>query len=280
MRLRRNSPNCELVMRPGLDTEFFDLPLPRVIAHRGASGDYPENTLPAFRAASSMGAPYFELDVHITRDDEIVVVHDDDLRRVAAHDGVIREMTMAELATADAGHNFTRDGGLSFPFRGQGIRVPSLAEVFAAFPHQRYILEIKHTGPHLVPALLAVIHRAKMQRRVLIASEHQGPIDELRSLAPGVPTNLPAREVGLFMMSLAPRAQSYVARGEALQIPTEHQSLKLVSAESVAAAHRIGIELQVWTVNGAAEMREMLALGVDGILTDYPARLLNLLRAS
>jgi len=267
-------------MRPGLDTEFFDLPRPRVIAHRGASGDYPENTLPAFGAACTMGAPYFELDVHITRDGEIVVIHDDNLRRVAAHDGLIREMTMAELATVDAGRNFTRDGGRGFPFRGQGIRVPSLAEVFAAFPHQRFILEIKQTSHHLVPAMLAVIDRAKMRRRVLIASEHQEPIDEFRALAPGIPTNLPAREVGLFMMSLGPRAQSYVARGEALQIPPEHQSWKLVSAESVATAHRIGIELQVWTVNGAAEMCEMLALGVDGILTDYPARLLDLLRAS
>jgi glycerophosphoryl diester phosphodiesterase len=79
------------------------------------------------------------------------------------------------------------------------------------------------------------------------------------------------------MMSLGPGAQSYVARGEALQIPTEYQSLKLVSAESIAAAHRIGIEMHVWTVNDASEMRDMLALGVDGILTDYPARLLDLL---
>jgi glycerophosphoryl diester phosphodiesterase len=265
-------------MRPGLDTEFFDLPLPRVIAHRGASGDYPENTLPAFTAAHSMGASYFEFDLHLTRDGEIVVIHDDDLRRVAAHPGIISDITIAELASADAGHNFIRDGG--FPFRGQGIRVPSLAEVFAAFPHQRFILEIKQISSQLVPAMLQVIDRAKMRRRVLIASEHQAPIDEVRALAPGIPTNLPTPEVGRFMMSLAPGAPSYDPRGEALQIPPEHDSWKLVCAESVAAAHRLGLEMHVWTVNDAAAMRAILALGVDGILTDYPARLLDLLRPS
>jgi glycerophosphoryl diester phosphodiesterase len=250
-----------------------------VIAHRGASGDYPENTIPAFNAARMMGAPYIELDVHLTRDGEIAVIHDDDLRRVAAHDGVVREMTMVEVKAADAGHNFTRDRGRNFPFRGQGIRAPALSEVFAAFPHQRFILEIKETTPQLVSALIVLIDRAKMRRRVLVASEHQGPIDELRALAPEIPTNLPAREVGLFMMSLGPQAESCVTRGEALQIPPEYQSWRLVSAESVAMARRIGIEMHVWTVNGAAEMREMLELGVDGILTDHPARLIDVLRA-
>ena len=265
-------------MRAGLDTEFFDLPLPRVIAHRGASGDYPENTIPAFGAACAIGAPYIELDVHITRDGEIVVIHDDDLTRVAGHDGVVREMTIAEVKAADAGRNFSRDGGRNFPFRGQGIRVPALSEVFAAFPEQRFIVEIKHTEPDLVHALIALIDRAKMRRRVLVASEHQGPIDELRAIAPELPTNLPANEVGLFMMSLAPMAEPYAPRGQALQIPPEHQRWKLVSAESVAMARRIGIETHVWTVNGAAEMREMLELGVDGILTDYPARLIEVVR--
>jgi glycerophosphoryl diester phosphodiesterase len=171
------------MMRPGLDTEFFELPLPRVIAHRGASGDYPENTLPAFTAACTMGAPYFELDVHITRDGEIVVIHDDNLRRVAGHDGVISDMTMAELATADAGHNFTCDG--VFPFRAQGIRVPSLAEVFAAFPRQRFILEIKQNSPYLVPAILAVIDRAKMRADCSLQANIRGPSTNYARLRPG-----------------------------------------------------------------------------------------------
>src|ERR1700674_5275025 len=113
-------------MRPRIKTEFLDPPRPRVIAHRGASGDYPENTLPAFAAARDLGTPYIELDVHMTRDGHVVVAHDDNLKRVSATDAVIPKMTLAELSRVDAAYNFTppTSAGGEFPFRGRGIRVP------------------------------------------------------------------------------------------------------------------------------------------------------------
>lgn len=262
--------------RASLDSDFFDLPTPRVIAHRGASGEYPENTLVAFRAAAESGAPYFELDVHMTRDGVIVVSHDAELSRTCGLDAAIRDLTLAELKRADAGWGFTiNDGG--FPFRGRGIEVPALAEVFAAFPERRYIIEVKQSTPSLAAALLDVIERAGMRRRVLIASEEQAPIDEMRTLAPELPTGFPYHEIAAFMISLAPGAEPYQPRGDALQIPPEYESWRLVTPESVAAAHRLGVEVHVWTVNEAAEMRAMLELGVNGIITDYPARLLALL---
>lgn len=265
-------------MRSQLDTDFFDLPLPRVIAHRGASGDYPENTLPAFEAARELGVPYLELDVHMTRDGEVVVCHDDTLARVAGHDGVIREMTLAEVRRADAGYNFSPDGTDSFPFRRQGIQVPTLGEVLARLTHQRFIIELKQTGRDLPGAVLDIVRRTEMSRRVLVASEHQEPIDHIRAIAPEIPTNLPAQEVGLFMMSLSPGAQAYAPRGDALQVPPEYHSWKLITAQSVEAAHRIGVEVQVWTVDETAEMRALLALGVDGILTNHPSRMIRVLR--
>ena len=266
-----------------LDSEFFDLPTPRVIAHRGASGEYPENTLPAFRAAAEAGAPYFELDVHMTRDGVVVVSHDAELGRTCGLDAAISDLTLAELKQADAGWGFSAtttatiagDGG--FPFRGRGIEVPALAEVFAAFPERRYVIEIKQSEPSLAAALLDVIERAGMRRRVLVAGEDHVPIDELRSLAPKVPTGFPYRDIAGFMAALAPGAKPYQPRGAALQIPPEYQSWRLVTPQSIAAAHRIGAEVHVWTVNDVAEMRAMLELSVDGIITDYPARLLALL---
>ena len=168
-------------------------------------------------------------------------------------------------------------GADGFPFRGCGIEVPALAEVFAAFPERRYIVEVKQSVPSLTPALLEVIERAGMRRRVLIASEEQAPLDEIRALAPTLPTGFPYHEIAGFMVSLAPGAEPYQPRGDALQIPPEYESWRLVTPQSVAAAHRLGVEVHVWTVNDAAEMRAMLALGVDGIITDYPARLLALL---
>src|SRR5713101_9142502 len=97
-------------MRPEVNTEFFDPVRPRAIAHRGASGHYPENTMAAFKAARDLGVPYIELDVHMTRDGEIVVVHDEDLLRVAGKAGRIEEMNLADVCAADAGFNFSPDG--------------------------------------------------------------------------------------------------------------------------------------------------------------------------
>ncbi|HVB82611.1 MAG TPA: glycerophosphodiester phosphodiesterase [Candidatus Binataceae bacterium] len=274
--------------RSALDSDFFDLPTPRVIAHRGASGEYPENTLPAFRAAAQAGAPYFELDVHMTRDGVVVVSHDPELGRTCGLDAAIRDLTLAELKQADAGWSFTTTTAATtataaagddrvFPFRGRGIEVPALAEVFAAFPERRYVIEIKQSEPSLAAPLLEVIERAGMRRRVLVAGEEDAPIDEIRALAPRLPTGFPYREIVAFMAALAPGAEPYQPRGDALQIPPEYEGWRLVTPQSLAAAHRSGIEVHVWTVNDAAEMRAMLELGVDAIITDYPARLLALL---
>jgi len=265
-------------MRPTLDTDFFDAPSPRVFAHRGASGRYPENTMAAFEAAIAVGAPYLELDIHCSRDGEIVVHHDDDLSRTAGLKKLVRDLTAAELSALDVARYFTPDGQ-SFPFRGRGIAVPTLRDVLSSFPQQRLIVEIKQQTPSLVTALLGLLRESGMARRVLIASEHQTPLDEVRAAAPGIPTNLSAREIGAFMMALAPDAAPYHPLGDALQIPPEHLGWKLATPESVAAAHRFGLEVHVWTVNDPAEMHELLAMGVDGIISDFPERALEAIAA-
>lgn len=260
-----------------IDSDFFAPPRPRIIAHRGASGDYPENTIAAFRAAAGAGAPYFELDLQTTRDGVIVVSHDSELSRTCGVAAEISDLTFSELGRADAGWGFSPAGDGDFPFRGRGLRIPALEEVFAAFPEHRYIIEVKQPEPRLIAPLLELIERAGMRRRVLIASEHQEPIDRVRALAPTVPTGLPYGEIAGFMMALAPGAERFQPRGVALQIPPEYESWRIVTPQSVDAAHRMGIEVHVWTVNELDQMSALLELGVDGILTDYPARLAALL---
>jgi glycerophosphoryl diester phosphodiesterase len=265
-------------MKKDLDTDFFTLPRPRVMAHRGASGEYPENTMPAFRAAVAAGVDYIELDVHCTRDGEVVVVHDDELSRVASDSRLIREMTMSELEAVDAAFNFSGDGA-SWPFRGQGIRVPRLAEVLQSWPGLRFVIEFKPPDTAIADATLEVVRQTGMARRVLFASEHLPPIARARTVAPQIPTNLAAPEIFAFMQALRSDALPYAAIGDALQIPPEHRGLRLATREVVATAHRNELEVHVWTINDQAEMQEMLSLGVDGIITDYPARLLTLLHS-
>src|SRR5580700_3397358 len=106
-------------MREHLDTDFFAPPVPRVFGHRGSAGTHPENTLESFTAAVAAGVEYLEFDLHMTRDGEVVVSHDDHLDRICGRPGVIRDLTYAELAVADAGRMFTLDG-VTFPFRDKG----------------------------------------------------------------------------------------------------------------------------------------------------------------
>jgi glycerophosphoryl diester phosphodiesterase len=263
-------------MRKDLATDFFAARRPRVMAHRGFSSSYPENTMLAFRAAVEGGVDYIELDVHSTRDGEVVVVHDDDLSRIASDDRLVHKITIAELEAIDAAFNFSPEAG-GWPFRGQGIRIPRLAEVLRSWPTLRFVIEFKPRDAAIADATLEVVRRTKMDRRVLFASEHLPPIARVRTLAPQIPTNLPAAEIATFVHALLSGVPADAATGDALQIPPEHQGLKLATREVVSAAHRNGLEVHVWTINDQALMEEMLSLGVDGIITDYPGRLLALL---
>jgi glycerophosphoryl diester phosphodiesterase len=265
-------------VRQSLETDFFVAPTPRVIAHRGASGEYPENTLPAFRAAAEIPVDYIELDVHCTRDGEVVVIHDEALSRIASDDRLVANLTMAQLEAVDAAFNFSPDG-FRWPLRAQGIRVPKLEQVLKSWPGLRFVIEFKPTDPAIADATLEVVRAAGMERRVLFASEHLAPIARARKLAPQIPTNLPASEIRAFFAALSSGTINRDGIGDALQIPPDHHGTKLVTPETVAAAHRYGLEVHVWTVNDRSQMEELLALGVDGIITDYPARLLTLLRS-
>jgi len=258
------------------DTDFFSPKRPRAMAHRGASGTCPENTMAAFKAAHDLGIRYIELDIHMTRDRRVVVHHDPDLARTAGRAEMICELDYEELAKADAGYGFVGQGG-NHPFRGRSLKVPMLSEVLAAFPDTYFVIEIKQTQPSLVEPMLEVVDKTGMRRRILVASEHQQPLDEIRALAPGIPTNFSSREVGNFFQALVLGMAGYVPPGDALQIPIEYEKFTLVTPESVAAAHQVGVEMHVWTVNDEAEMRGLLALGVDGIITDFPEHLLVLL---
>ncbi len=265
-------------MRERSDSEFFKLPLPRAFGHRGSAGTHPENTIESFRTAAALGIEYLEFDLHMTRDGEVVVSHDDNLTRLCGREGVIRELTYCELATADAGRMFTTDDGATFPFRDRGLKIPRLADVFAEFPAMRFLIEIKQTAPSLVPPMLTLIDRANMRSKVLIASEHQAPLDEVRLLAPDLPTNFSYFESGGFFQAMAARDPKYSPPGDALQIPPKYESWQLVTPDSVNFAHQLGVEVHVWTVNEVAEMNQLLDLGVDGLISDYPARLLDVIR--
>ena len=253
---------------------YFDTPRPQLFAHRGASGEAPENTRVAFELALEQGVPYLEMDCHATLDGEIVIHHDETLERTTDAHGPVRALRFAELETVDAGFRFSADQGRTFPFRGRGVRVPRLAEVLAAFPEARVNLEVKQDDPPIAEEVVRIVRRARAERRVLLAAEDEAVLAKLRALDPGTALGSSLADVAEFVRAGAEgRLESFAPRGHALQVPTHALGRPLVTPEFVAAAHARGLVVHVWTINEPAEMRRLLALGVDGLMSDFPARL-------
>jgi glycerophosphoryl diester phosphodiesterase len=244
---------------------------PRVFGHRGAAGLAPENTLASFRRARADGVDVFELDVHGTADGEIVVLHDPTLERTTDGAGAVSTLPFAEVVRFDAGFHFTPDGGRTFPFRGQGVRVPRLGELLREFPEMPLNIEIKQETPAIVAGVTALLRAARAT--VVLAAEHDVIMEAIRRFAPDIPTSLATGEVAAFIGALQQGAVPTLPVGAvALQIPPRFGSIELVTRETVAAAHALGAEVHVWTINETDEMRRLLALGCDGIISDFPAR--------
>lgn len=242
-----------------------------MFGHRGAAGLAPENTLPSFALGAALGAPYLELDVHGTRDGAIVVLHDPTLERTTNGDGPVAELSLAALQRLDAGYQFTYDGA-HFPYRGQDIRVPLLRDVLRAFPQRHLNIEIKQASPPIVEAVLDVIRDAGALDRCLLAAEHDEIMAGIRAAAGDrIVTSMSTGDVIEFMNRFgAGDWGGYAPAGRALQIPVSFEGLDLITADTVAAAHRLGLEIHAWTINDADEMKRLVALGVDGIISDLP----------
>jgi glycerophosphoryl diester phosphodiesterase len=248
----------------------FTAPTPRVFGHRGAAGLAPENTRPSFALGLALGADILELDVHASRDGVIVVAHDATLERTTNGTGPLREQSWSRLERLDAGYHFSRDGR-DFPYRGQGVRLPTLEEVLLAFPHAACNIEIKQAEPPITEDVVRLIRRVHAERRVVLAAEQDAIMAEIRRHAGEIASSFSAGDVAAFMSRLTDSSfDDYRPPGCALQIPPRVGPIELVTAESVAAAHRCGLEVHVWTINQRDEMESLLRLGVDGIMSDLP----------
>lgn len=257
-------------------TRFFDGPKPRLFAHRGASGERPENTLAAFERAVELGCDYIELDVHAAQDGHVVVFHDDTLERTTNGLGPVGEYALAALQQLDAGYRFSPDGGQTRPFRASDVVIPSLEEVLSGFPQVGFTVEIKQSAPPIEEAVIAVVNACGRAGDVVLASKEDAVLARVRKLAPDIATSCGYQEIADFIQRVATgRLDDYRPPGQALQIPPDYEGIPLVTEATLAAAHRFGLEMHVWTINEPSEIRRLLDLGVDGVMSDFPGRLLE-----
>ena len=244
-------------------------PRPRLFGHRGASGEWPENTLPAFRAALEAGADRLEMDVHLSSDGNVVVFHDNDLDRTTNAQGPISRLSLAEIQSLDAGYHFEGPTG-EHPFRGQGFQVPTFDDVLKSFPEVPLNVEIKVNDAKLVAAVSALLSKYDAKERVLLAAESSTLMQTIRTQIPGAITGMSLEEVLLFMGSGG--NPGYQAQGFALQVPTQMAGLPIITKYFIDVAHASGLEVHAWVINDEAEMQNLVVLGVDGIMTDFPAK--------
>jgi glycerophosphoryl diester phosphodiesterase len=220
------------------------------------------------------GVAVLETDVHRTRDGALVLIHDDLLERTTNGRGRVAHHTLAELRALDAGHGFRAADG-SFPFRGKGIGIPTLEEILEAFPQLRFNVEIKEHDAALIEGTVALVAERGLEDRVLLAAAEDPIMADLRAhlAKTGVRTAVGASAgdvVGFVRAALDGVAPP---RGPmALQVPPGFGDRPLVTRQFVDHAHAHGLVVHVWTINEPAEMHRLLDLGVDGIMSDFPAR--------
>ncbi|MDR7420059.1 MAG: glycerophosphodiester phosphodiesterase family protein [Armatimonadota bacterium] len=230
---------------------------PQVIAHRGVSGEAPENTLAAYRKALAIGVDGVELDVHLSADGIPVVIHDPRLERTTTGRGLVKDHTVAALKRLDAGRWF----GEAFA----GERIPTLAEALDLLRPVRVIVELKN-GPIYYPgiaAAVAAVVREVGHTRITVSSFDHPVLLDLRAAAPEIPT----------AVLLAARPIDPVRPARDADARYLHLQWAFVTREVVEVAHAAGLAVEAWTVDEPEQMRGLLATGADGIMSNHPARL-------
>jgi glycerophosphoryl diester phosphodiesterase len=240
----------------------------RVIGHRGAAGVAPENTLASMRHALEVGVDAIEVDVHTSRDGELMVIHDPTVDRTTDGSGSVAEMSLAEIRELDAGFRFTTDDGRSDPFRGQGLRVPTLDEIVSEVGELPLVVEVKSEGAGR--ALAEWLPGRPERERIIVGGFERELV---------APAAAAARWRGAYQTDL----MGFVLLGKvgisrrlpedltAVMVPVRKGLIRIVTRSFVLRAHAQGKGVFVWTVNRPSEMRRLFDLGVDGLISDYPA---------
>lgn len=267
-----------LLAQPVASHPFFGPDELLVIAHQGGERLYPSNTMLAFSKSVEMGVDVLEMDIHATADDVIVLMHDDTVDRTTDGTGRITDLTLSELQELDAGYYWTDDEGVSYPYRGQGITVPTLTELFKSFPDTRMNIEIKQESPSIVEPFCRLLREHGMSEKVLVASFHRSTMEAFREHCPGVASSMVESEIRtLYGLNLFFLGAIFQAPAQAIQIPEYSGELHVATERFVRSAHGHNVNVHLWTVNDVESMQRLLDIGVDGIITDRPDRLLTLL---
>jgi glycerophosphoryl diester phosphodiesterase len=267
-----------LIAKPVSEHPYFNPDNFWVIAHRGGYSLGPESTLYTLQRALDIGVDVLEVDIRTTKDGQPILLHDRTVDRTTNGTGPVNNFTLAKLKTLDAGYRWSPDHGQTYPLRGKGLTNATLAEVFKAFPNARINIEIKESGTTEISSICRLIRTYQKTNLVMVASFDVSQLKEFREQCPEVATSAGAREAFLFYgLQWVHLENLYSPSAQALQVPEYYGSRQVVTPRFLKAAHNRNMRVHVWTVNDTQSMQQLINLGVDGIMTDYPEKLLGLL---
>lgn len=248
---------------------FFQRGRPRVFAHRGGCALAPENTLAAFDIGLRTGADGLELDVQLSADGVPVVVHDSTLERTTNATGPVAARTAAELARVDAGWHFAGGRG-DFPFRGQGLGIPTLRDVLLRHRDVPIIIEMKLDSEEMGRRVADDIRAAGAESSVCAAGYGSTSADTVRRALPQTATSACTTEVRLAVYRSWGRWPMRRPPFGGYQVPEHAGRIRIVSPRFIRHAHAAGLEVQVWTVDEPADMERLLGWGADALISNRP----------
>lgn len=262
---------------------FFQSERPLVIAHQGGELLAPSNTLTAFQQAADLGVDVLEFDIHITKDGHLVTIHDPTVDRTTNGKGNVHDFTLNEIQKLDAGYHFEDlDGALSY--RGKGAYIPSLEEVFQSFPKMKMVIEIKDDNPNervpeISEKLWTLIQKYHKKDQVVVASFDQKIINQFEEISDGqVALSAGEDEIRKFIIfKKLFLANLYKPNADVFQIPTKESIFNLASPSIMKEAERRNVNIQYWTIDDKETMRSLLEDGANGIITNRPDLMLEVL---
>ncbi len=237
-----------------------------LIAHRGASLEAPENTLPAFQRAADIGVDAFELDLHLSADGVPVVIHDPTLGRTTDRDDQVASCTVAELQAADAGAKWVGPNGSSWA--GRGVVVPTLAEILEQFPTMPLLLEIKASAAQ--QAVAATLKRHAAEPRAVVASFEHRALDAFRRAESAVAVGASRRDIARLFFVAISHLPLPIPSAVCFAVPDHYRGLEVPTPAVVRLARRHRRPVHVWTVDDRIRAEELWERGVTGIITNNP----------
>jgi glycerophosphoryl diester phosphodiesterase len=219
------------------------------------------------------------MDLQTTSDGALVILHDRKVDRTTNGTGAVDGFTLSDLKKLDAGFRWSPENSRSYPMRNKGVTIPTLTEVFKDFPDTRINIEIKSSQVNTIQNLCRSIRDNRMSQKVMVACFDAGKLGEFRSICPEVATSAGASEAAIFYwLQWANLESAYSPNAQALQVPETYGDHRIATRRFVDAAHARNMRVHVWTVNQVEAMQRLIDLGVDGIMTDYPERLVKILK--